>query len=618
MSRDNNNKRNGTKKKQVDRKGFSVRTGPDLLKDDDFGDILEDILQQKPVYPQNAPNATVDRTVHLTVVPETRESAASLDSAATVTKETLEAKLNDDEFIKELIDSERQIINYKLSLYARDYKQVKQEIEEDSKRIHELESDPNWDLNVDTDLKHDIESVVSRQKSLYNIIQLLRTLMKREKEAEDAEDDPRKMQKLIEQKRNAMNSALRDIDTIKGDAREPIRQFLYTRIVTFALSPGMFRQSFQNNIILMGGAGTGKSKVAEVFAKVFVKLGILAYTRINHRKVSDLLGQYLGETAPKTRGVLFDSLERVLFIDEAYALTACPPDYKDGQELDQQGNQYGVEAVNQIVDFLSEHAGLLVVILAGYQGVMEKCFLKQNEGLARRFGSKYVLSNYSSSDLYSILFDQIFRKMEHDIFAEVPSIWSTIRSYIEDLNANQDYPVFQYQAGDMQNLADAIIEELALAPSMQQVSVHRAFNNFLRQKHLRISSGDSSALVDTTSVNAPSQLSQLASTQRKRTRSRSRSTNRAYVRSKHASSRSRSRSRSNRRRRRTSKSRRKRRTRRRSRSRSRSYSRRRRKSRSRSRAKRKSQRRRRASRSRSRRKRQHQCSRCSRRRRAFR
>ncbi len=93
---------------------------------------------------------------------------------------------------------------------------------------------------------------------------------------------------------------------------------------------------------------------------------------------NDFLGQYVGQTSPKTYTHLLQNLDTVIFVDEAYAIT-------DGSQS-KDGASYGEEAMNTVVPFLSSFTGLLSFCVAGYTLQMER-FLSTNEGLSRRIPS---------------------------------------------------------------------------------------------------------------------------------------------------------------------------------------------------------------------------------------
>jgi len=139
-----------------------------------------------------------------------------------------------------------------------------------------------------------------------------------------------------------------------------------------------------------GNPGTGKTTVALRMAKILHRLG---YVRRGHLVVAtrdDLVGQYVGHTAPKTKEVLQKALGGVLFIDEAYYL------YRADNERD-----YGQEAIEILLQFMENRREDLVVILAGYKDKMDR-FFYCNPGLHSRIAHHIDFPDYTLEELMDI------------------------------------------------------------------------------------------------------------------------------------------------------------------------------------------------------------------------
>jgi len=150
-----------------------------------------------------------------------------------------------------------------------------------------------------------------------------------------------------------------------------------------ANSPGL-------HMSFTGSPGTGKTTVALRMADILYKLG---YCRKGHLLTvtrDDLVGQYIGHTAPKTKEVLKKAMGGILFIDEAYYL------YKPDNERD-----YGAEAIEILLQVMENQRDDLVVILAGYKDRMEK-FYESNPGLSSRIANHVDFPDYSSNELLTI------------------------------------------------------------------------------------------------------------------------------------------------------------------------------------------------------------------------
>jgi probable Rubsico expression protein CbbX len=139
-----------------------------------------------------------------------------------------------------------------------------------------------------------------------------------------------------------------------------------------------------------GNPGTGKTTVAMRMASILHGLG---YARKGHLVAvtrDDLVGQYIGHTAPKTREVLKRAMGGVLFIDEAYYL------YRPENERD-----YGQEAIEILLQVMENQRDDLVVILAGYKDRMER-FFASNPGMASRIAHHIDFPDYSEEELFAI------------------------------------------------------------------------------------------------------------------------------------------------------------------------------------------------------------------------
>ena len=139
-----------------------------------------------------------------------------------------------------------------------------------------------------------------------------------------------------------------------------------------------------------GNPGTGKTTVALKMAQVLYRLGYIEEPRVVACTRDDLVGQYVGHTAPKTKEVLRRAYGGVLFIDEAYYL------YKPENERD-----YGGEAIEILLQVMEAERDKLVVIFAGYKDRMDD-FFRSNPGLSSRVAHHIDFPDYSDDDLMAI------------------------------------------------------------------------------------------------------------------------------------------------------------------------------------------------------------------------
>jgi probable Rubsico expression protein CbbX len=164
-----------------------------------------------------------------------------------------------------------------------------------------------------------------------------------------------------------------------------------------------------------GNSGTGKTTVALRMAEILRQLG---YVREGHLVAvtrDDLVGQYIGHTAPKTREVLKRAMGGVLFIDEAYYL------YRPENERD-----YGQEAIEILLQVMENQRDDLVVILAGYKDRMER-FFRSNPGLSSRIAHHIDFPDYTSAELLAIA-HLMLERMQYRLS---PAAEIAFREYIE-------------------------------------------------------------------------------------------------------------------------------------------------------------------------------------------
>lgn len=187
--------------------------------------------------------------------------------------------------------------------------------------------------------------------------------------------------------------------------------------------------------IISGHAGVGKTEIAKLYAQLFVRLGILKTDKFIEIKRNDLVGEYLGQTAPKTREILESAMGGVLFLDEAYSLGST--DKKD---------MYSKEAIDMINQYLSERKGEFMFIIAGYEDDIENCLLSYNKGMKRRFQSHFKIKGYNADEMKDI-FLQKLNECKYTTFIKNNEL---IEFFKENLKS------FKYYGGDVEKLINEI------------------------------------------------------------------------------------------------------------------------------------------------------------------
>jgi hypothetical protein len=197
-----------------------------------------------------------------------------------------------------------------------------------------------------------------------------------------------------------------------------------------------FIQGLQNNLELMhivitGPPGVGKTEVGKILSGIYLNLDFLTSEKFIIAKRSDLIGEYLGQTAVKTQKVINEVEGGVLFIDEVYSL---------GNE--EKRDSFSKECIDTINLNLTENKGKFLCIIAGYKDKIEKCFFSYNEGLRRRFPINYNIIEYTPEELKKIL----LKKIKDDDWILEDDTVAPVSFFKDNLN------YFKYFGGDIELL----------------------------------------------------------------------------------------------------------------------------------------------------------------------
>ena len=186
---------------------------------------------------------------------------------------------------------------------------------------------------------------------------------------------------------NLLNDELVGLAPVKARIREIAALLLIDKLRRnlgiSSANPGL-------HMSFTGSPGTGKTTVGLKMADILYQLGYIRKGHLLTVTLDDLVGQYIGHTAPKTKEVLKKAMGGVLFIDEAYYL------YKPDNERD-----YGSEAIEILLQVMENQRDELVVILAGYKQPMDK-FYESNPGLSSRIANHIDFPDYTVDELLKI------------------------------------------------------------------------------------------------------------------------------------------------------------------------------------------------------------------------
>jgi SpoVK/Ycf46/Vps4 family AAA+-type ATPase len=183
--------------------------------------------------------------------------------------------------------------------------------------------------------------------------------------------------------------------------------------------------------VIEGPPGSGKTDIANILAKIYARIGFLKKEYVKKVKRSDLIGQYLGQTAIKTQKAIDDAKGGVLLIDEAYSLGN--PEGRDS---------YSKECIDTLNQNLSENKADIICIIVGYKKDLKESFFSYNAGLERRFPFRYTIDEYDFKDL-----NNIFAKLVNEYKWEIKVDEKKLLTFFED---NRD--TFAFNGGDLETL----------------------------------------------------------------------------------------------------------------------------------------------------------------------
>lgn len=201
--------------------------------------------------------------------------------------------------------------------------------------------------------------------------------------------------RAAEQRAQLLAEATEELDAQIGmtQLKEQIKTFrARIRMAEKRREMGLKTPESANHMVFVGPPGTGKTTVARIIAKILCGLGIVATSNVVEVSGRELLGQYEGHSEEKTRQVLARARDGVLFLDEAYALVQARSGGVD---------PFGKAVVDELLKYLEDQRGRLVVIIAGYEADIDR-LLASNDGLRSRFAHRFRFETYSPEELVAI------------------------------------------------------------------------------------------------------------------------------------------------------------------------------------------------------------------------
>lgn len=170
------------------------------------------------------------------------------------------------------------------------------------------------------------------------------------------------------------------------DVKSSFQEIFDTIIFKQKTKDNLSFEEGSKHMVFTGNPGTGKTTVAEIIAPLFHEVGYLESDKVSYVSAQNLIGEYVGQTAPKTEKVIKDNLGGIIVLDEAYILAG-------------KAQEYGNEAITVMLKEMEKNRTMF--IFAGYKKEMED-FIKMNSGLESRIGSFLEFKDYSEDELFEI------------------------------------------------------------------------------------------------------------------------------------------------------------------------------------------------------------------------
>lgn len=200
-------------------------------------------------------------------------------------------------------------------------------------------------------------------------------ILQNESSVEDEENAEKKLSELI---------GLEEVKIVLN------QQLAYNQVSALRQAHGFSNQVLNRHLVFSGNPGTGKTVVARLFSEILYNNKIVQENKLVEVGRTELVGEYVGQTAPKVKRAFNDAKGGVLFIDEAYSL--IPSSERD----------FGHEAISAIIQEMENRRDEVLVIFAGYEELMDQ-FIETNPGLSSRISREIKFFDYTIDQLIAIL-----------------------------------------------------------------------------------------------------------------------------------------------------------------------------------------------------------------------
>ncbi len=205
-------------------------------------------------------------------------------------------------------------------------------------------------------------------------------------ESEDGASDENEEEESLEDVLAKLDNLV-GLENVKSDVNSLINLIQIRKI---RAERGIEQPDMSLHLVFSGNPGTGKTTVARLLGEIYSKIGILSKGHLVETDRSGLVAGYVGQTAIKTQEKIKEAMGGILFIDEAYSLSASKGE-----------NDFGEEAIDTILKAMEDHRDDFIVIVAGYPKLMDD-FLHSNPGLESRFNKHLFFEDYNPQELFDI------------------------------------------------------------------------------------------------------------------------------------------------------------------------------------------------------------------------
>lgn len=239
-----------------------------------------------------------------------------------------------------------------------------------------------------------------------------------------------------------LDKLLQELDELVGleEIKKNVRSLInLAKVRKLREEHGLPTPAMSLHLVFMGNPGTGKTTVARLISQLYYAIGVLSKGQLVEVDRSGLVAGFVGQTAIKTGEAVKKAIGGVLFIDEAYSLAA-----NTGE------NDFGREAIETVLKAMEDNRRDLVVIVAGYEDLMEQ-FISSNPGLQSRFNRYFTFEDYDGEELYQI-FLSMCKKNSYKLTVEAQEY---AKALFSDLYENRG-PNFG-NARDVRNIFENII-----------------------------------------------------------------------------------------------------------------------------------------------------------------